>query len=50
LDLAKLSLDEELFNGSSDGVRDAHIIEVCCCILGLFVKIPKYRSLTCRVY
>ena len=35
LDLAKLSLDEDILNGFSDGLQDTHIIEVCCHILFL---------------
>jgi protein-histidine N-methyltransferase len=33
LDLAKLSLDEDILNGFSDGLQDTHIIEVCCHVL-----------------
>jgi protein-histidine N-methyltransferase len=33
LDLAKLSLDEDILNGFSDGMQDTHIIEVCCHVL-----------------
>jgi protein-histidine N-methyltransferase len=33
LDLAKLSLDEDILNGFSDGMQDNHIIEVRCHVL-----------------
>lgn len=50
LDLAKLSLDEDILNGSSDGLQDTHIIEVCYHMLSLFPKVPRCNVLTNYVY